>query len=383
MDNLLGAVFSKFASFMVDFQLFFQKQKDVVIGLVIIFLLLGFVVGRILPVEWVNATPANLREDFRYAYYNYVAQEYVASRDQQMVINRLGLDLPKRYLPWKDATALQAELDAAQTDATQFNLNAAALQELNLALPGIWTLAREAPPEATPVVEPGEPAPEVPVEEEGGLSMTTLIIIFVVLLVLGAIIFVLLRQFRSSGETTDIAEPDLYDTDVATRSPSQVTPAPEGFEGEPPVKSFTTTYVLGDDYFDPSFSIEIGSDFLGECGVGISETIGTGDPKKVTAFEAWLFDKSDIRTVTTVLASEYAHNDPDLRSKLAPKGDVVQLKEGTEIILETSALRIRAYIKELEYAQGNLPSKSFVQQFSVELQAWVKSIEQPDFTEQL
>ncbi len=62
-------------------------------------------------------------------------------------------------------------------------------------------------------------------------------------------------------------------------------------EGDRPVKSFSTPYVLGDDYFDPSFSIEIGADFLGECGIGISETLGAGDPKKVTAFEAWLFDK--------------------------------------------------------------------------------------------
>jgi hypothetical protein len=44
----------------------------------------------------------------------------------------------------------------------------------------------------------------------------------------------------------------------------------------------------------------------GECGVGISETIGVGDPKKVTAFEVWLFDKNDIQTVTKVLMSAHA-----------------------------------------------------------------------------
>jgi hypothetical protein len=43
----------------------------------------------------------------------------------------------------------------------------------------------------------------------------------------------------------------------------------------------------GDDLFDDSFSIDSPSGkFLGECGVGISETIGVGDPKKVTAFES-------------------------------------------------------------------------------------------------
>ncbi len=144
-------------------------------------------------------------------------------------------------------------------------------------------------------------------------------------------------------------------------------------EGDRPVKSFSTPYVLGDDYFDPSFSIEIGADFLGECGIGISETLGAGDPKKVTAFEAWLFDKSDIRTVTKVLASEFAFNDPDLRAKLAPKGEVVMMRPGEEIVLETSVLRIKARIRDLEYAQGaSLPPNSFVQKVNFELQSWVK-----------
>ena len=57
-----------------------------------------------------------------------------------------------------------------------------------------------------------------------------------------------------------------------------------------------TTYVLGDDLYDELFSIDTqGGDFLGEYGVGVSEIIGVGDPKKVTALEIWLFDKNDIK----------------------------------------------------------------------------------------
>ena len=162
----------------------------------------------------------------------------------------------------------------------------------------------------------------------------------------------------------------------------------EGAEGQPvpgalgvseePSSVKTYTYVLGDDYFDPSFSIEIGPDFYGECGIGITETIGAGDPKKVTAFEIWLFDKSDIRTVTTVLASEFGYSDPDLNEKLQPKRDGDQLlpiEPGMEIALETTALRIKARITALEYAQGNLPANSFFQKVTFELQAWVKQVE--------
>ena len=47
-----------------------------------------------------------------------------------------------------------------------------------------------------------------------------------------------------------------------------------------------TTYMIGDDLYDDSFSIDSPSgEFLGECGVGISDTIGVGDPKKVTALK--------------------------------------------------------------------------------------------------
>ena len=68
-----------------------------------------------------------------------------------------------------------------------------------------------------------------------------------------------------------------------------------------------TTYVMGDDLYDGSISIDTqGGDFLGEYGVGVSEIIGVGDPKKVTALEIWLFDKNDIKTATKVLMSAHA-----------------------------------------------------------------------------
>ena len=90
-----------------------------------------------------------------------------------------------------------------------------------------------------------------------------------------------------------------------------------------------------------------------------------------------MFDKSDIRTVTTVLASDYAANDPDLRAKLQPKGEIQELQSDMEIMLETTALRVKARVKELEYAQGNLPEQSFVQKISFELRDWVKAPDNP------
>jgi hypothetical protein len=141
--------------------------------------------------------------------------------------------------------------------------------------------------------------------------------------------------------------------------------------GPPPLGHFMTTYDLGHDTYDESFSIETPmGEFLGECGVGISEALGADEPsKKVTAFEVWLFDKSDIRTVTKVLMSPYAYNDDALRARLAPKGDPVLAELGKSIVLETTSLRVDARVVDLEYDGGAVPPQSQFTKLTVELMA--------------
>jgi hypothetical protein len=139
---------------------------------------------------------------------------------------------------------------------------------------------------------------------------------------------------------------------------------------------FFTTYELGEDTYDESFSIETPmGEFLGECGVGISEIIGTGEPDKVTAFEVWLFDKSDIRTVTKVLMSEHSFHDDALRARLASKGEAVWAQPGSPFTLETSGLRVTVNVTELAYGEGELPPQSFFSRLTVELVAAAKPME--------
>lgn len=142
---------------------------------------------------------------------------------------------------------------------------------------------------------------------------------------------------------------------------------------EPPIGQYISTYILGDDLYDDSFSIETPSgEFLGECGAGISETIGVGEPKKVTATEVWLFDKNDIRTVTKVLMSEHAYNDQALRTKLAPKGEAVLATPAGVTVLETQTLRVQVRIIDLQYGGGALPPNSYFERLTVEIAAWPK-----------
>lgn len=370
-DNLLAKGFMIFAQFMVKIQPVWDKFKlliCLVLGIIIGWFLLGW---GIFPVPWINATPGHLREDYRSAYLAYVAEDFYRTGDVILVRGRLGLDLPKsKNIPWTaNKDALQNDLDLAierantATDPYRIKEHVQALDGFKRILPQIMQ-------EPVEIVDDG-------ISEKPNLLQAILPLLgflVVVALVLTAVWYLLIGKDRKRASGVQETRIDMEGQQEFT---STVAEGVSLAFDEVPVKSFSTPYVLGDDYFDPSFSIEIGPDFLGECGIGISETLGAGDPKKVTAFEAWLFDKSDIRTITTILASEYAYSDPDLRSKLEPKGEVTLLHPGEVIVLETTALRVVARITELEYAQGsNLPANSFVQKVNFELQAWVKQAPQ-------
>jgi hypothetical protein len=149
----------------------------------------------------------------------------------------------------------------------------------------------------------------------------------------------------------------------------------ESLGQEPPISQFVTTYVLGDDLFDDSFSIDSPSgEFLGECGIGISETIGVGDPKKVQAFEVWLFDKNDIQTVTKVLMSAHAFNDVATFQRLQAKGEPFMVERGKQVVLETAALQLVATVSDAEYGQGALPEDSYFDRLTLEIAVWPKVV---------
>jgi hypothetical protein len=168
-------------------------------------------------------------------------------------------------------------------------------------------------------------------------------------------------------------KPETEETVVSAASRgAQISAAAEKTDfSEPPLVQFMTTYLHGDDLYDDSFSIETPTgEFLGETGVGISEATGSGENKSVTAFEVWLFDKNDIRTVTKVLMSDHAFNDDAIRAKLAPKGEAVAAKKGDRIMLDTATLRVQARIVDLSYGLGAMPPNSQFERITIELAAW-------------
>jgi hypothetical protein len=193
----------------------------------------------------------------------------------------------------------------------------------------------------------------------------------VLLLVLVAFllyIFVLRGRFAKSSEAGPTPAMQAAE---AKRQATYTDYAATG--AETPTAQFMASYKIGDDLFDDSFSIDSASgEFLGECGVGISETIGVGDPKKVAAFEVWLFDKNDIQTVTKVLMSSHAFNDDSIRQRLEAKGEPVLANPGSETILETQTLQLVARVVEMEYGDGAMPAQSFFDHLILELAIWQK-----------
>ncbi|MFQ5407206.1 MAG: hypothetical protein ACE5FI_02140 [Anaerolineales bacterium] len=326
-------------------------------GLLIGWMLLGWVIA---PVKWVNASAAEL---------NPVAKvEWVKMTADSLALN-LGSDTA--ITTAQDRVAQLGDQTTAINDAIQFSegVDQQRVAQLQQVLQGAG---------AAPGQDGGSAAPA---EGEstgvlGGGALRALLIACGVIFLFGVLgaggLYVLRR--RQTGD--EDGEPDFRtpaQAAAAATSTAEATDYSAAASGTP-VAQFMTTYMLGDDLYDDSFSIDdAAGDFLGECGVAIGDTIGVGDPKKVAAFEVWLFDKNDIRTVTKVLMSEHGFMDEAFKSKLASKGEPLVARSGETLVLETATLNVTARIVDMQYGSGPLPPNSFFQQLTIELAAWKKT----------
>jgi hypothetical protein len=338
--------------------------------------LVGMAVGLIVlgwwlwPVQWTDAKPSSLSAQYQQAYLNNSANSYAVG----MPISEVSAQLGEGWSNQANVSDMQVVVDTLNGMVqVHYAGNDTRLVAFRDALQTYGTVG----PTNVPSNQPGI----------SSQTAAVLALLILVLIIIGA--WLILRRLRSekprqaavvSTTTTTAAGTTEADTGAAAVVIPAVSRAAGGarpvektaWPGEPraPLTQFASTYAYGDDRYDMSNSIDTPSgDFLGECGVGISETIGTGTPEKVTALEVWVFDKNDVRTVTNVLMSEYAFNDPALRAKLAPKGDAVLARLGEVVELKTQTLKINARIVDLVYGSGT-PANSYFQQVTLELATW-------------
>ena len=320
-------------------------KKPLVIAVLVLFIgiVLGLTYGYVIdPVRWINQDMTMARPDLQQSYLRMVFDSFRINQDMQLALQRYD------ELGPHGRTAL---------DALKAEPNA----DLGLIAAFEQALAQR-----------GEvPGAQAPGAADGGPNMLlTGALIVGSLIVIGLVVAAAFWLFRSNRRAPEDMTPAML---AAEHSRSVEKTDYSSVSQVPPVAQYVTTYILGDDLFDDSFSIDAPSgEFLGECGVGISETVGVGDPKKVTAFEVWMFDKNDIQTVTKVIMSAHAFNDPSLRARLEPKGELVQVDAHKQVVLETQTLQMIATISDMQYGQGPLPPNSYFERVTIELAIWSK-----------
>jgi hypothetical protein len=314
-------------------------------------LALGLIIGwGVWPVEWVDATPEVMREDLRVDYLRMAINSYAVTGDQEQAIGH-----------WK-ALGTQA---APAFQSLQVEEPLTVNPEILLAYRNLIETR------VGPISANAEPAEE-PAEESTGLR--TFLISIAIILILAVLIFLAFYLVRNvfrprSGEVSAAMQ-----AAELSRQTEKTNFQTLGLAS--PVTQVMTTYVLGDDLYDESFSIDApDGNFLGEYGVGVSETIGVGDPKRVTALEVWLFDKNDIKTATKVLMSSHAFDDPETRARLQAKGDLELLNAQEKIVLDTETLQLLVTVVDLAYGEGPLPPESFFDRVTLELAVWSKEQE--------
>ncbi len=315
-----------------------------VIGIIIGLPILGW---GLWPVKWVNAEPKDLRDDLKVQYLCMTIDSYARNQNAAEAKARfesIGSNGKELLAGLRPGTCFLNE-----NDITQFNALVA---------------GPELPKPNQTAVAPGAETPK----PEGQPSRIGLVVALCLatLLVGGALAYLLIFRKRTGKQETPAAMAQEYNRQaVRTDFVAQ--------GQETPIAQFMTTFMVGDDLYDDSFSIDSPSgEFLGECGVGISETIGVGDPKKVTAFEVWLFDKNDIQTVTKVLMSPHAFNDDAIRQRLESKGEPVVVEPDKRVLLETATLQLEARVVDLNFGSGALPAESYFERLTLELAVWPK-----------
>ena len=325
-----------------------------VVGVLFGLIVLGW---WLFPVKWVNASFQNLRPDLQEKYLKIAVQSFACNHD-----------LAAAQQNWKDlgtgATQLLTELQkSGSVPLAQIEAFQAAL----MTTPSTTKTPATAVPTGT-VISTSTPSP-TPGTKSTSFIIPLLLLCLLLILIGGALAYIFLIRGRPSPQKGSLTP--TTQTQIPTSQPEKVAQVSKG--QEPPVAQFMTTYMAGEDAYDDSFSIDSSSgEFLGECGVGISETIGVGEPKKVTAFEVWLFDKNDIQTVTKVLMSPHAFDDPTIHQRLESKGEPILIEPGKHILLETATLQLEARVVDMNFGQGAMPTNSYFDRLTLELAVWPK-----------
>lgn len=346
-------------------------EKPIALG--VAGLVIGLVLGLVglgwglWPLKWVDAAPSDLQMGYQRDYLCMTIDSYQRNKDiALMQVRWQGLGEKSEEL----LSTLTPALCGFESEEVILKFS----EVVNAGVLGAPAGALES--EETAVLPtagigvPAEPQPEQAADDESISLMPFMILLLLTLAAGGALVFLLIKRRQAAGGLA----PKVGRIKIREDAGIPVgKPETKISQNDPPLAQFMTTYRQGDDLYDDSFSVDsITGEFLGECGVGIAETIGVGEPKKVTALEVWLFDKNDIQTVTKVLLSEHANNDAAIKQRLLSKGEPIVAEPGMRFLMETASLQLEAKVVDMVYARGPLPENSYFSRLTMEISVWSK-----------
>ena len=339
-------------------------------------LLWGWVIA---PVEWTDVDPSHMSDQYKEEYFRMTIDSYRLTFNEEQAKQRLG--------------EINADVESlyAKVAATPGSIDPNFLLVFGKFLTDNGYLASAQPiqmAEQTENAGGNEATTVIETEEAKNSGWVTVLVIIASLFAVGVAGYAIYRILKNRSRSFDDEEDEEEYEEVhhssnrnfaTPKERNMVTPQKEKtqvhdpeFDRQPFAK-FQATYLIGNDNFNESFSIDSRSgEYLGECGFGVSELMGVGTPKKASAFEVWMFDKNDIQTVTKVLLTPYFFNDYNTRARLEPKGELVEVKAGKQIRLETASLFMIATIKDMRFGEGISAENSYLDQLGMELAIWKK-----------
>ncbi len=335
-----------------------------VAGLLVGWLVIGW---WLWPVQWINALPEDLSPESRNVYVIGVAYTFEVTKD----VERTRQAMAALGTVEQQSQALDAAITASPAD-----IQALTSLRQELRLPAV----------------PGEVAPRKGVMSWLGPLLISLLVVLIIGLG-GIFLLARVRRFPLSMPAWPVrlfsrlsslrlwpapsSAPVVEITPQKAIEPQEVakeaiTPMPAPRPGCK-LAAFTPTFQRGIQEYNENFNLNAleGSGYLGECGMGISETLG-GDDSRVTALEVWLFDKSDIRTQACVLMSEHAHDDPAIYSRLIARGQGLLARPGQTFTIESESLQLVGRIQSVAYADDDVPPQSVFKEVKVSLEVYLK-----------
>lgn len=386
---------------MENFTAIIKEKLKVPRNLAIAFGIIGFLIGLffayvVAPIQWTDASAENLRQDLRIEYLRNAITTYTLTGDKVRALQAYAELGDKSEETLKELSDNPGFLNVEQIQRFSTAINSpVAAPDTVLATPGT-TLQ-----DGTEILVDGVK----PEEKTNSLLWVGLGLLGVLLIGGGAAYWF---YFREHGFNFGSGSPQEVTSEHSITPPAvkrQVVPAAVQRQpvkeveeakpaaqrnsifangnkngngngngnGEKPIAQFMSSYMFGDDRYDESFTFDAPNGaFLGECGISISDLIGVGEPKKISAFDIWLFDKNDIQTVTKVIMSKHAFNDPAIRQRLEIRGEPILAEPGKLFRLETATLRMEGRIVDVSYGDLPLPEDSYFQRNTIELAVYRK-----------